>query len=196
MGSTRLLKKTKTNEGQLTDRERRFVEEYLSNGYEGTKAAIAAGYSVKTASVMASKLLKKNKIEQRIGVREKALETEYTIGRKAVLEQLLRCLTRDVADYIDPATGELYADLRKIPRHARDAIDGITEEITYNKQGEKIVTRKLKLVGKASVIDMAMKHKGLFEPEKLEVKHGLDWTSLYRPPIEVDPVEKRITEGE
>lgn len=44
---------------RLTRKQRRFVDEYLSNGYNGTRAAIAAGYSPQTARGIASENLKK-----------------------------------------------------------------------------------------------------------------------------------------
>lgn len=42
---------------KLTAKQRRFVEEYCSNGFNATKAAITAGYSVKTAQEQSSRLL-------------------------------------------------------------------------------------------------------------------------------------------
>ena len=42
---------------KLTDKQRRFVEEYCSNGFNATKAAITAGYSEKTAQEQSSRLL-------------------------------------------------------------------------------------------------------------------------------------------
>ena len=46
----------------LNDRQKRFVLEYLRNGGNGTEAAIAAGYSAKSAAVQASRLLNDDKV--------------------------------------------------------------------------------------------------------------------------------------
>ncbi len=49
-------------EKSLTERQRRFVSEYLSNGGNGTEAAIIAGYSKKSAAAQASRLLNDAKV--------------------------------------------------------------------------------------------------------------------------------------
>lgn len=42
---------------KLTPKQQKFCNEYLSNGNNATQAAIAAGYSKKTARIIGSKLL-------------------------------------------------------------------------------------------------------------------------------------------
>lgn len=46
----------------LTDRQKRFVAEYLRNGGNGTEAAIAAGYAPRSAAVQASRMLNDDKV--------------------------------------------------------------------------------------------------------------------------------------
>ena len=46
----------------LTDRQKRFVLEYMRNGFNGTEAAIAAGYAERSAHVQASRMLNDAKI--------------------------------------------------------------------------------------------------------------------------------------
>lgn len=48
---------------ELNIRQKRFVEEYLKDG-NGTEAAIAAGYSAKTAASQASRLLKDPEVQK------------------------------------------------------------------------------------------------------------------------------------
>ena len=48
--------------GELNERQKRFVLEYLKNGGNGTEAAIAAGYSPRSAAVQASRLLNDDKV--------------------------------------------------------------------------------------------------------------------------------------
>ena len=48
--------------GELTAKQKAFIEEVPKNQWNGTKAAIAAGYSEKSAGVMAHRLLKNPKI--------------------------------------------------------------------------------------------------------------------------------------
>lgn len=51
---------------KLTDKQRRFVEEYCSNGFNATQAAISAGYSEKTAKDIACQNLAKLYIQESI----------------------------------------------------------------------------------------------------------------------------------
>lgn len=51
---------------KLTDKQRRFVEAYCSNGHNATQAAIASGYSEKTARQVGSENLAKPDIQDAI----------------------------------------------------------------------------------------------------------------------------------
>jgi len=53
-------------EVKLTDKQRRFVEEYCSNGYNAAQAAIDSGYSERTAYSVGSENLRKPDISQAI----------------------------------------------------------------------------------------------------------------------------------
>lgn len=55
-----------TNPDYITPKQQRFIAEYLSNGGNGTKAAISAGYAPRSAGVTAHDLLKMEKIRKRL----------------------------------------------------------------------------------------------------------------------------------
>ncbi len=187
----------------LTDRETRFVLEYLVD-YNASRAVRAAGYSSrsdKAVSVMGCKLLKKKHIKAMVGKlrRETVLKLELT--REEILLQLFYLATRSGADFVDK-NGRLVQNLNDLPERAQQAIDGIEQEIktfTYE-DGTTMqeVKTKFKLVGKATAIDMAMKHKGLFAPDKKEVAIAvLDWNKLLEEPNgEIDAIEQRIIDVE
>lgn len=67
---------------ELTNKQQRFVEEYLVDA-NGTQAAIRAGYSVKTANEQASGLLAKANIAEAVaaGRQRLAKRTETTAAR-------------------------------------------------------------------------------------------------------------------
>ena len=83
-------------EKKMTERQRRFVREYLRNGGNGTEAAISAGYSPKAAHVQASRLLQDDKIaayrraQARILYQQAGLEPEQ-IGME-ILGIFRRCM--------------------------------------------------------------------------------------------------------
>ncbi len=51
---------------KLTDKQQRFVEEYCSNGFNATQAAISAGYSAKTAQEQGSQNLSKLMVQEAV----------------------------------------------------------------------------------------------------------------------------------
>lgn len=62
---------------KLTPKQRAFVREYKANGGNGTKAAIKAGYSEKTARKIASENVTKPDIQQALEEHEKKLQEKY-----------------------------------------------------------------------------------------------------------------------
>ena len=76
---------------KLTDKQRRFIEEYCSNGFNATQAAISAGYSEKTAQVQGSETLSKPMVQDGIQefmskATEKALVTTEDLIEKLLYE--------------------------------------------------------------------------------------------------------------
>lgn len=74
---------------KLTKKERIFADEYVKTT-NGTQSAITAGYSEKTASVTASKMLKKPKVRQYID----AVMNERSKNTIATADEVLEYLTR------------------------------------------------------------------------------------------------------
>jgi phage terminase small subunit len=76
---------------KLTKKERIFADEYVKTT-NGTQSAITAGYSEKTASVTASKMLRKPKVRQYID----AIMNERSKDTIATADEVLEYLTRVV----------------------------------------------------------------------------------------------------
>lgn len=76
---------------ELTKKERIFADEYVKTT-NGTQSAITAGYSEKTASVTASKMLRKPKVRQYID----AIMNERSKDTIATADEVLEYLTRVV----------------------------------------------------------------------------------------------------
>ena len=75
---------------ELTAKQRAFIEELPKNQWNGTQAAIAAGYSEKSAGVMAHRLLKNPAIAKELDRR-----------------------TAEIVERTDVEVGEVIAELRK-----------------------------------------------------------------------------------
>ena len=91
----------------LTDLQMQFVDNYLTNGGNGKRACIDAGYSDKNASVQASKLLKLPHIQQalmkgtaeHIGIASaKAMQKMVNLSGSAKSEYVQLEASKDILD--------------------------------------------------------------------------------------------------
>ena len=96
-------------------RFRRFVNAYVET-LNGTKAAIAAGYSEHSAHSTSSRLLKKTKIQEMIASR--LAESELSSAR--TLREIGRVAYADVGEIFDE-NGNLLS-VKQLPEHVRAAI--------------------------------------------------------------------------
>lgn len=185
------LKKRKVDDKDWTDRERMFVAEYCVD-FNGTRAAIAAGYAKRTAPVMACKLLKKPKIKQAIGNVQHNLIRKKGLEREEVLQKVAENLHRDLSQLADE-NGYFHGTLDQIPKECYSWIDGFEVYQDFNKEGEIVGQKiKVKISPNAAIQDIAMKHIGGYAAEKVETTHSLNWEDLFNPPKESDDVEDEI----
>lgn len=186
MGTTSTYKSGE--EHGLTDKQLAFCEEYLTDS-NGTRAAIAAGYSPTSATTKASALLRLPKVVRYIGKIRKELRSSRQIERNEILEQLWFCATRDAADYVDE-NGKIPSNIRMLPERARATIDSIEQIVCVDPiSGEEKIHTKFKFTPKLQAIDMAMRHKGLFDTTDTgAIVSECDWDNL----LERSEVEDEI----
>lgn len=82
---------------EWTDKERLIVAKYFELSFNGTKAAIAAGYSKKSARQIASETLTKPYIRIEIDRRM----AELSMGKNEVLARLAQHASGDMREFID-----------------------------------------------------------------------------------------------
>lgn len=173
-------KKRRSPIRKLTIREQKFIEEYLIDG-NASRSAKSAGYE--NPAVQGVRLLKNQMISTAIKIRQENLVKKLELSSEEVLKQLYYCCTRSARDFVDEE-GLIQTDVNKLSDRAASTIDGIKQRVSYDLEGNKTVTTELKLVSKATAIELAMKNKGLFAPKKVEAQHvhKIDWDSLSKPP--------------
>ena len=169
---------------KLTLKELRFVSEYLACMNPVT-AAKKAGYS----APMGKKLLENPIIAKMIAYEDQKTCEKLELSREEILLQLYYCVTRSVSDFCD-AEGKIITDVRHLSERARNTIDGIEQDVYWDSEGNQHLKTKIKLVPKATALDMAMKHKGLFAPQQIDLAASnrpvLDWSKLYGKPDGVE----------
>ena len=148
-------------------RQARFVARYLANGFNATQAAIDAGYSAKTARTQASELLTKANIQEAIkkGV-EQALK-DIDIDRIRWLNEVKKIAFSDfrkVAKF--NGNGVELTDSDEIDDDTAGAIESIESTVSYDKLGNEIVNRKVKLHSKTKGLDTLGKFLGMLKEEQ------------------------------
>lgn len=172
----------------LSLKQLRFVSEYLAC-MNPCEAAVKAGYS----KPMGNKLLENKTIARMVEFEDRKTCEKLELSREEILLQLYYCVTRSARDFCD-ADGKIITDVNLLTDRACNVIDGIEQTVVsyWDADAEREVTEvktKLKLVPKATAIDMAMKHKGLFAPQQVDVltsRPTLDWSNLYGKPEGVE----------
>lgn len=151
---------------KLTDKERRFVGEYLID-LDARKAALAAGFSETVANSKAYQWVSNSKTKPHVyeaiqkAIQKRAEKTEVTQER--VVQELARIGFSDIRKLLDES-GEL-----KSPNDWDDdtaaAVAGV--EISSRSAGDDIVTiKKLKQWDKLGALEKLGRHLGVFEAEE------------------------------
>jgi phage terminase small subunit len=163
---------------KLTKREARFVKEYFRKKFNATRAAIAAGYSVKTAYHTGYENLKKPHIQLAIEKEVKKWEQIVDVEIKDIIQELKIIAFADLQHYVDvdPDTGAIRCKgFENMPPNASRAIESITEDraIKENADGNQTTVYdkvKFKLHSKTSALELLGKYKGLWDqPAKLPI---------------------------
>lgn len=82
----------------LNEKQRRFCEEYVANGGNGTQAAIAAGYDERFATGQASRLLRYAHVQEEILRLHKKTENKKIATAQEVMEYFTRVMNGEERD--------------------------------------------------------------------------------------------------
>lgn len=157
--------------GKLTPKQAKFVDEYLVD-LNATQATIRAGYSKKTADVIASQNLSKIRVQQAIQKRRDELQKATQWTQEEVLNGY-RKLAYYTLDEIYNDDGTL-KPISEISPNARFAVSGVkilkTKTSKTSKDGGKTASettmQDLKFSDKKAVLDQVGKHLGMFKDEE------------------------------
>lgn len=144
---------------KLTNKQRRFCEEYLID-LNGTQAAIRAGYSAKTARSQGQRMLTNVDIQEFLSKLQKANREKTEITRERVLSELGSILNARISDYVVfDGKNVIFKDFTELTEEQLKAI----ESIKQTKNGVE-----LKLHGKNWTIERICKMLGFDKPMNIE----------------------------
>lgn len=148
----------------LTDKQARFVEEYLVD-LNATQAAIRAGYSENTAHSIGHENLSKPEIVSAIADAKQERSQRTKVTQDMVIQELarigfsdLRKMLTDKGSLLDPQ------DWDDATAAAISSIEVVTGSQGEDIDGRKIVerTHKIKVWDKNSALEKLAKHLGMF----------------------------------
>jgi phage terminase small subunit len=147
----------------LTDKQQRFVDEYLID-LNATQAAIRAGYSTKTAAVTGSKLLTNANIRACIdeAIAQQSRRTGITADR--VIRELARVALLNPKNVVDTDSA------RVLPDALDDdlaAISSVKIKTSSTEQGDSL-EREVKFCDKLKALELLGRHLGMFN-DKLNI---------------------------
>jgi len=147
-----------------SDRYEIFAREYVID-MNGTRAAIAAGYSEATAAEQASRLLTKVKIREQVDKLLSKRASRLDVKADKVIEELSRLAFTNMNDFIRVQDGDAYVDLSAMTRDQAAAIQEVTvDEYTEGRGEDKrdIKRVKIKLHDKRGSLELLGKNLKMF----------------------------------
>lgn len=169
---------------KLTEKQRRFCEEYLID-LNATQAAIRAGYSKKTAAQTAARLLTNVKVQEYIQERQKELAKRTEITQDSVLHELALIAFAKASDYAKviekDAMIEVEGNMVPMLDEAGNPVKYktvepiLTDELTEEQKRAIAVIKKgrdgfeIRPYSKLQALELLGKHLGMFT-DKVEVK--------------------------
>lgn len=140
---------------KLTKKQQRFADEYLID-LDGTKAAIRAGYSPKTAGVIASENLKKPNIREYIEKRMEEKDAELIASQDEVLRYLTSVMRREHKEFVVVTVSE------KKSFYEPD-INGVMRKVTEEHEEAQIVEIPARLSDANKAAELLGKRYSLFK---------------------------------
>lgn len=151
---------------KLTDKQAKFVDEYLID-LNATQAAIRAGYSEDTATVIGCQNLIKLNIQTAIQKRQQELKESTQITQERILKEE-SCLAYSDLEGLFSNTGTLVSP-KELPESLRRAISSVEVIERWIKgkddEMEKEVKYKYRFWDKGRALERISRHLGMYEKD-------------------------------
>jgi phage terminase small subunit len=148
----------------LTPKQEKFCREYVANNGNATKAAEAAGHSVKTAASIGNENLKKPEIKARLKELNAKSVAKSEATAQRVVEELTHIALSDIADFVECEDGKpvKIKSFSTLPKGATRCIKKIKAK-QVGMPGSALVesTVELEFWSKTEALDMLARKHGL-----------------------------------
>lgn len=185
---------------KLTPKMELFCQEFPNCNFNGTEAAIKAGYSKKTARQIAASNLTKPVIQGRIKEIVEKRVTKAEVTGEQVIAEICKLAFANMFDYISiNEDGDPFVDLSKLTRDQATAIQEVTvdqySEVSHdddgNKVGRPVKKIKFKLADKSKNLELLAKYFNLISNNNGENdQKGDTYIAIFRENLERLGVDK------
>lgn len=141
---------------KLTDKQQRFVDEYLID-LNATQAAIRAGYSAKTADQQGSRMLANVKVKQAVAEKQAQRSKRTGVNQDRVVLELAKVAFAKMTDIVD-SNGRIKEDASP---DDLACIESIKFKESDNEYGGSI-EREVKIASKLKALELLGKHLGMW----------------------------------
>ena len=175
---------TKPRSG-TAERRRAFVQAYIANGHNATQAAVAAGYSPRTARSQGQRLLTHVDVRQDLSEAAREVAAKAGLETKRTIQEVARLSYFDPLGLYGP-DGQLLS-VAEMPAETRACI----ASMDFDRDTGRLV--RVKIWDKNAALEKAMKHFGLYDRDNRQKSENLMiQVNLVGPPAEDGP---RVIEG-
>lgn len=165
----------------MTEMQKRFCEEYVKD-FNGSAAAIRAGYSGKASRTKASQLLATPGLQSYLSELIGKVQERNEIEVDELVQELKKVAFSDMADFYDE-NNEI-RKVKDIPKDARAALEMYQDDLTPMKFGTK-KSRRIKLNSKLDAIEKLMRYLGAYEKDNKQ-KGEIDLTTKSTDDLEAE----------
>lgn len=166
----------KNNNRKITEKQKKFVQELFKNNHNAKQAAIAAGYSEKTAEVQASRLLRNVKV---LEYKEKLiadLDKSSIATIEEILEYYTKVMRRELKESVVVTVKE------KQSGWVTNKETGKREKATIEKETPKIVEIPPRIADANKAAEMLGKNYGIWtEKVKLDENQTITFVEDLEP---------------
>jgi len=169
------------SEFQITDRMKKFIDEYLID-FNGTQAAIRAGYSLDTANEQASQLLARPDIRELVAEGQKAIAERTQTFQDNAVEELKLVGFSDLADFLTVKEGGIVEQkpFDELTKEQTKCIKKIKQTVRSSHSADGTILHQtavieIELHDKLRALELLGRHLGMFN-DKLTLDGALPLT--------------------
>lgn len=157
-----------------------FVEAYIANGGNATEAAIAVGYSPRSAGNQGGRMMKNDEVRAGIETRQSELRSQFKLTTENVLRNMAQALFFDPRKlYNEDGSLKRVIDLDEDTAMALAGLEVVEMEGGMAVGGEggvqhvPMYTKKLKWLDKNAAREQANKHLGHYERDNEQLANAV-----------------------